>query len=206
MSYIGTVTIAKYTFTYYGGGFSGEEGIIISEDSIALFDDPVFSSELKTAIQLQPYLHWESECDDIPYGWEYFKDHNISRNLEYANGALIALEKCKDIYGFEISQEKYDFVVFSIDYLKRRLIKESKKEEMRAFHILRPIIFSRDNEQCQYCAKVFLPTESYSIDHIKPRSKGGNNSTENLVTACKSCNSKKGNRSLEEANMTLLKQ
>lgn len=45
-----------------------------------------------------------------------------------------------------------------------------------------------------------------TIDHIVPRSKGGEDSWENLITACPACNTKKGNRTLAEAEITALKQ
>jgi CRISPR/Cas system Type II protein with McrA/HNH and RuvC-like nuclease domain len=43
-------------------------------------------------------------------------------------------------------------------------------------------IFARDNNQCQYCGKKF-PTQELSLDHIVPRSQGGENSWENIVCA-----------------------
>jgi len=63
-------------------------------------------------------------------------------------------------------------------------------------------IFKRDGNKCQYCGT----TKDLTIDHVIPRSKGGKSTWTNLVTACKKCNSKKGNFSLEKANMTLFKK
>ena len=42
------------------------------------------------------------------------------------------------------------------------------------------------------------------MDHILPRSRGGDNSPMNVVTACVACNSRKGNRTPSEARMPLL--
>ncbi len=64
-------------------------------------------------------------------------------------------------------------------------------------------ILVRDSFQCQYCGKTDLPL---TIDHIVPRSRCGEDSWENLITACPRCNSKKGNRTPREAGMQLLKQ
>ena len=61
------------------------------------------------------------------------------------------------------------------------------------------VIF-RDNNQCQYCAKYF-PSEKLTMDHVMPKSRGGGNSWTNIVTACKKCNQRKGNRTPEEAGM-----
>ena len=65
---------------------------------------------------------------------------------------------------------------------------------------LRWSIWNRDNFTCQYCGK----RECLSVDHITPESQGGKMSEKNLVTACKSCNSRKRARTPEEAGMTLM--
>lgn len=63
-------------------------------------------------------------------------------------------------------------------------------------------ILRRDHHKCQYCNRTDLPL---TIDHIIPKSKGGDDSWENLVTACVKCNNKKGDRSPEDAAMALIK-
>ncbi len=60
-------------------------------------------------------------------------------------------------------------------------------------------IFRRDGQECQYCGA----TTDLTLDHVLPRSRGGKSSWTNLVTACKSCNSKKGDLTPEEAGMPL---
>ena len=63
-------------------------------------------------------------------------------------------------------------------------------------------IYKRDNHECVYCGT----KQDLSIDHVIPRSRGGDNSWGNLVSCCKKCNSKKGNRTPEEANMKFIKK
>lgn len=63
-------------------------------------------------------------------------------------------------------------------------------------------IFKRDDYRCAYCGS----ESNLTIDHIIPRSKGGGNNWENLITSCLPCNNKKDNLTLEEANMKLLYQ
>jgi len=63
-------------------------------------------------------------------------------------------------------------------------------------------IFKRDNCKCQYCGT----SKDLTLDHVVPRSKGGKSTWTNLVTACKKCNSLKGDDSLERAGMTLQKK
>ncbi|MFG0331204.1 MAG: HNH endonuclease [Phycisphaerales bacterium] len=65
-------------------------------------------------------------------------------------------------------------------------------------------IFARDRNQCQYCGRSF-PTSELSIDHVTPRSQGGGDSWENLVCACTRCNARKGGRTPDQANLTLVR-
>jgi 5-methylcytosine-specific restriction endonuclease McrA len=64
-------------------------------------------------------------------------------------------------------------------------------------------LFARDNYQCLYCGGTF-PAAHLSRDHVHPRSRGGMDRWENVVAACKRCNSRKGNWLLEELSMELL--
>ena len=57
-------------------------------------------------------------------------------------------------------------------------------KKMRAF------IYERDGHQCVKCGA----TEELTLDHIKPWSKGGENTVSNLQTMCRRCNCAKGNR------------
>jgi 5-methylcytosine-specific restriction endonuclease McrA len=66
-------------------------------------------------------------------------------------------------------------------------------------------IFARDNNQCQYCGKKF-PTSELSLDHVTPRSQGGQTTWENIVCACVGCNVKKGGRTPREAGMALIRK
>lgn len=63
-------------------------------------------------------------------------------------------------------------------------------------------VFLRDKFRCQYCNK---RGDDLTIDHVLAASRGGGWEWENLVTACASCNVKKGDKSLEECRMKLLK-
>lgn len=60
-------------------------------------------------------------------------------------------------------------------------------------------IFKRDGYKCVYCEA----TTDLTLDHVIPRSRGGRTSWTNLVTACKRCNSRKGDFTPEEAEMPL---
>lgn len=58
-------------------------------------------------------------------------------------------------------------------------------------------IHLRDRYTCQYCGRK-LPSKELTLDHIVPRSHGGKDTWENLVTACQPCNGLKGDRFLHE--------
>jgi len=62
--------------------------------------------------------------------------------------------------------------------------------------LTRENIFKRDNYECVYCG--VHDTKLLTIDHVIPQSKGGENTWDNLVAACKKCNSEKADLSLAE--------
>jgi 5-methylcytosine-specific restriction endonuclease McrA len=60
-------------------------------------------------------------------------------------------------------------------------------------------VFRRDSGHCQYCGR----TEDLTLDHVIPKSRGGKTSWDNLTTACRKCNSRKGDLTPDEAKMPL---
>jgi 5-methylcytosine-specific restriction endonuclease McrA len=65
---------------------------------------------------------------------------------------------------------------------------------------------SRDGRpQCQYCGTL-LPHPAVTIDHVTPRAQGGRTAWENCVASCATCNSRKADRTPEQARMPLIKQ
>lgn len=67
------------------------------------------------------------------------------------------------------------------------------------------VLFNRDSWKCQYCG-IELTYAAITVDHVQPQSRGGKTTWKNCVSACKKCNSLKGNKTPEEAEMKLLKQ
>lgn len=61
------------------------------------------------------------------------------------------------------------------------------------------IVTIRDGGECVYCGS----DQKLTLDHIKPRSSGGSNEAENLVTACQSCNSKRRDMDIADFVMSL---
>jgi 5-methylcytosine-specific restriction endonuclease McrA len=66
-----------------------------------------------------------------------------------------------------------------------------------------PKLFNRDRQICAYCGGHFHFDE-LTREHITPVSRGGLDSWMNCITACRTCNGRKGNRLPEEARMSLL--
>ncbi len=74
------------------------------------------------------------------------------------------------------------------------------KVPYRELALTRANLLQRDNNSCQYCG---YTGDKLSIDHVIPRSRGGDDSWENVTIACLTCNVEKGNRTPQEANMPL---
>jgi 5-methylcytosine-specific restriction endonuclease McrA len=63
-------------------------------------------------------------------------------------------------------------------------------------------VFARDRHTCQYCGR---QSHDLTLDHVVPRHRGGGHSWDNLVTACKGCNHRKGGKTLAEARLRLVR-
>jgi len=64
-------------------------------------------------------------------------------------------------------------------------------------------ILRRDGHRCVYCGRSDI---SLTVDHIVPKARKGEDTWENLVTACVDCNNRKGDRTPDEAHMKLLRK
>ncbi|MEA2497986.1 MAG: hypothetical protein QOH26_391 [Actinomycetota bacterium] len=62
----------------------------------------------------------------------------------------------------------------------------------------RRAVFVRDNFECQYCGR---PAEN--VDHVIPKSRGGGHQWDNVVAACRPCNSRKENRTPADVGLKL---
>ena len=61
-------------------------------------------------------------------------------------------------------------------------------------------VFLRDAWHCQYCGDLYK-THNLTFDHVVPRSKGGKTPWDNIVAACRPCNTKKGNKMPHDCGM-----
>jgi len=83
------------------------------------------------------------------------------------------------------------------------VLKNYDKLPRRDVKFTRENIIHRDHYKCAYCGKKFK-RDNLTIDHIIPKSRGGNNSWKNTITSCKPCNNSKANRTPREAGLKLL--
>jgi 5-methylcytosine-specific restriction endonuclease McrA len=90
------------------------------------------------------------------------------------------------------SSEKMTIPVPSVIRLRRYV----RVPYRRRVPLNRRAVFSRDGHACQYCG-----ASAENIDHVVPRSRGGEHVWENVVAACRRCNTHKGDRTPAEAGM-----
>jgi 5-methylcytosine-specific restriction endonuclease McrA len=74
----------------------------------------------------------------------------------------------------------------------------------RMQQVSRKNIFVRDGYRCLYCGTKKKDGSELELEHVLPRSRGGRNTWDNLVSSCRDCNRNKGDRTPEEAGMKLI--
>ncbi len=140
-----------------------------------------------------------------PFEYKTLKLDAAYRPIEIISGTealvmcLIGKARTIETYDKFIHSPSKIFKIPSVIVLCRVI-----KFRFNALHCNRKSIFARDNHICQYCEKSFGDKE-LTLDHILPKSRGGDKIWTNIVAACKKCNQKKGNKRPDEAGMTLMK-
>ena len=134
-------------------------------------------------------------------------DHKVLvLNGDYTALALTSVQKAFVL----LYLEKADLVAPSAYGTIRTVSREYQRPSVIRLHryvrvpykgitLSRHNLMRRDNFECQYCGV----SRNLTLDHVMPRSRGGDSGWTNLVTACSRCNHKKGDRTPEEAAMPL---
>ncbi len=117
----------------------------------------------------------------------------------YARHALTLLTKGKAVVVVPTSIRIYPGVFLPSVI---RLV-EFAKVPYKTPQATRKNIFTRDGHRCMYCGAKKQGAE-LELEHVIPKSRGGKKSWENLVAACRKCNSRKNDRTPEEAGMKLI--
>lgn len=79
------------------------------------------------------------------------------------------------------------------------------KNKKHIVRFSRSNIFIRDNHTCQYCGVKFGKSH-LTLDHVIPIVQGGKKCWENIVTACKPCNQRKGGRTPQQAHLSIIRK
>ena len=116
-------------------------------------------------------------------------------------------------YGFEdwvdLSEGGNGDCIHAVDFLFRVpeivVLTGYDGRQSRGLKLSRRNVMERDEFSCQYCGRR-LDHSRLTIDHVIPKSRGGQTVWENVVAACMRCNDRKGDRAPEAAGMTLLRQ
>jgi len=169
-------------------------------------EDPLYSLafiRLLALCALSP--RWGTVCMNSE--GEGYSISNLAFLLGFINkktGDVVqAIEECKNFLEYQVKKERIEIdekgaiTILNWDkyqtgaYARKRRERERKKTQNKTNQVipngLRFEVFMRDNFTCRYCGR--MPPEAVlEIDHIIPRSKGGTNGIDNLVTCCRECN------------------
>lgn len=129
-----------------------------------------------------------------------YRPVDIIDSVEALVLCLIGKARAVENYSKEICSVKESFKLPAVIALTRYV-----KYRFSYVACNRQNVLWRDQNQCQYCANNFS-AEKLTLDHVTPKSRGGQNTWENLVAACKKCNQRKGNRTPSEARMFPLRK
>ncbi|MEC8320223.1 MAG: HNH endonuclease [Planctomycetota bacterium] len=108
----------------------------------------------------------------------------------------------------EFEPEQHDWVKttrVTIAVPKIIRVLDYDRRPRRSVKLNRRNIYARDLNRCQYCGRSFS-TKELTLDHVKPRVQGGDDTWENLVCACVKCNARKGGRTPMQAGMRLIRK
>lgn len=103
-----------------------------------------------------------------------------------------------------IKSDENDLIAGVKRYMKPIIIRLLNyiKHHTRNYRPSRLRVYKRDNFECVYCGS----GNNLTLDHVIPKSRGGKNTWDNLVTSCFKCNLKKGNKTPEEAKLKMRHQ
>ena len=122
-----------------------------------------------------------------------FSPHNVTT----LRRGFILVEKGKA----EVLQKGEDIITSVGNFVRPLVIRllNYVRYRPKGIGITRKRIFKRDNYECCYCGS----KRNLTVDHVIPKSRGGSNYWDNLVTSCGRCNSNKDNMTPEEAGLKM---
>jgi 5-methylcytosine-specific restriction endonuclease McrA len=124
-----------------------------------------------------------------------FEPHSVVRDRD---AVMLYLEDLVDVIeysGEEFHSPSMTVLVPSVMKLRKYVV---MPEKHRSIMLITPNVLARDNHECAYCGK-----HADTMDHIVPRALGGPHRWVNVTAACRKCNHKKSDRTLEQMGWTL---
>jgi 5-methylcytosine-specific restriction endonuclease McrA len=116
------------------------------------------------------------------------------KTFDYASWAALSVSLHEDTIGLvdRVIRVPRVILLLTYDRVPRRQVRFNRFN-----------VYARDRNVCQYCGKRF-PRPELNLDHVIPRSQGGQSTWENIVCSCHACNRLKGGRTPRQAGMRLL--
>ena len=130
-------------------------------------------------------------------GYEPYRVVNWQRALK-----LLVLGKAEMLSHYEGVCLRSARTVIPVPAVIRVLTSTGYVYHSQRVKLHREFLYARDEFKCQYCGETFRSDE-LTYDHVKPKSRGGPKSWENIVAACRSCNQRKDRHTPSEAAMPL---
>lgn len=123
----------------------------------------------------------------------------------YANYEFNAWCEVSQLFALEKQPDEDYLKAVGFEFQVPRIVRLTRYDKIpqTTVRFNRKNVFARDDHRCQYCGHK-RPVSQLSLDHVIPRSHGGNTTWENIVCSCMPCNSKKGGRTPSQAGMKLL--
>jgi len=141
--------------------------------------------------------------DRVIHGGFRFKDLPLGLKDRYNSGWVPFEKRIQQVYDDRLESWRQQMhmpaVIRCLDFVK----------PPKNFPVFEPFtrrnVWVRDKGICQFCGKK-ISLRQMTYDHVIPQSKGGPTNWKNIVCACQECNSKKRDRTPEEAGMTLIRK
>lgn len=107
-----------------------------------------------------------------------------SKPYTYSNGTKRHAKRVKSYYKYQHRKKET-----SSEYLRRIGIEEHKEVKR-----ITRLLIAKHGAVCAICGKEIRNKKELTLDHIRPKSKGGATVLENCQLACRECNERKGNK------------
>jgi hypothetical protein len=130
-----------------------------------------------------------------------FTDSQLARWADWENDPALLVEGLKTAGFVDDRRCLHDWHDYAGRWIERRDANAMRAKAAR--DRVRMPIYDRDAGRCRYCG-VAVARDAFIVDHVYPMRRGGGDEPTNLATACGPCNTRKNNRTPDQAGMPLL--